>query len=79
MGAGGRGGGGVIASGVHCAATGFPLAKTCGGWGGGVEGAWRWRGGGGGGGLSVPYRTEPSARNTAQYIPPVPILNSHDN
>ena len=63
------------------------------GWrGGGVEG-WRgggsvegWRGGGGGGGLGVPYRTEPSARNTAQYIPQhtaarqyrtVPILNSH--
>ena len=43
------------------------------GWrGGGVEG-WRGggsvRGGGGGGGLGVPYRTEPSARNTAQYIP----------
>ena len=66
-----------------------------GGWRGGggavgwrVEGWWRgegWRGGGGGGGgLGVPYRTEPSARNTAQYIPQhtaarqyhtVPILN----
>ena len=52
---------------------------------GGVEG---WRGGGGGGGLGVPYRTEPSARNTAQYIPQhtaarqyrtVPMLNSHAN
>ena len=66
------------------------------GWRGGgeeVEGGGRkgWRGGGGvegwrGGVLGVPYRTEPSARNTAQYIPQhtaarqyrtVPILNSH--
>ena len=56
---------------------------------GGLEGwGWRgggvgWRGGGGGGGLGVPHRTEPSARNTAQYIPArqyrtVPILNSYD-
>ena len=62
--------------------------------GGGVEGE-GWRGGaegggagGGGGGLGVPYRTEPSARNTAQCIPQhtaarqyrtVPILNSPDH